>query len=707
MAAHYLPNLRKIITKKKKKAKPARTWLSEPLDFHTERSRASTVSAGAAHASEPPNPLVPFGNPLRPQLIRQRVAAAVPVPEELQHWAHAIPWRGVIYVAVAVALVVGVCGGALIVASNTGARKPVCDKACMEYTTLLGKTMNWSVAPCQDFHGFVCGKMKDNETSVRHLMNRRFLTAVLEAARREDIPAEGQTAAQRAARLFKTCDDVVTQDTDYVPRLRGYMRDANLHWPQHPLKRGTDSVDVLTSMLEISDKWGWPCLFEFYTEGVRGYTFELHVRPTLHLEEFQDKAIALGVGSPAHRKYFETLYTHYGGGVSDGVTFEEMVDYEVEIMDPLMYAYFLPPETFVYQRVPSDTSGMWERWTSTIAKHYGLTGNELIEIITTKRQYFDMILELIATKENIVELVIGWLCVQYTSWFSNRQLIANFYNYSTDIAELHRRICLAYTLSRTGIALFVPFMQRIYTEPVREDASRIALAVRRTVYQTLGESTYPWLELGSVFIYFDTAVAHDLEARYAHFPDMEASFVKNQRDANKAHRLTDLRAIAPMDPSWVLVDDLYRPRPLEDRADYALKPSILTSPMYDVSAPTPVRLGTFGVEVAKATVHTYEGQVDTSAEWIEEVEHNALTAVALDVALSVLKQGPSFDSDRLPNVPLTGHQLFYVIHCYTYCGDQGSRSSCNEPLRHKEDFASAFSCAAKSNMRSEYQCKSF
>ncbi|KAL1469004.1 hypothetical protein MTO96_041105 [Rhipicephalus appendiculatus] len=354
-----------------------------------------------------------------------------------------------------------------------------------------------------------------------------------------------------------------------------------------------------------------------------------------------------------------------------------MVDYEVEIMHPVMSAYFLPPETFVYQRDPSDTSGMWERWATTIATHYDLKGNELVEIITTKRQYFHIVLEVIATKEGILELVIGWLCVQYTSWFSNRQLISNFYNYPEDIDQLHQRICLAYTLSLTGIALFVPFVQRIYTEPVRQDVSRIASVVRRTVYQTLGESTYPWLDLSSAFIYFDTAVAHDLEARYSHFPDMEASFVKNQRDATKAHRQTNLWAITPLDPSWVLVDDLYQPRMLEDRADYALKPSILTPPPC------------------------------TTPEWVEEVEHNALTAAALDVALSVLKQTPSFDNDRLLNVPLTGHQLFYVIHCYTYCGEQGGRSSCNEPLRHKEDFAVAFSCPAKSNMRSKYQCKSF
>ncbi|KAL1468878.1 hypothetical protein MTO96_041200, partial [Rhipicephalus appendiculatus] len=275
MAAHYLPNLRKIITKKKKKVKPGRTKLSEPLDFHTERNRVPTITSGVAHATEPPNPPVPIGNPLRPQLISHRVAAAVPVPKELQHWVDTVSWRRVIYVAVAVAVVASICGAALIVASKTGRQKPVCDEACMQYTTLLGERMDWSVAPCEDFHSFVCGKMKSNETSVRHLLNRRFLSAVLEAARHEDIPAEGQTAAQRAARLFKTCDDVVTQDTDYVPRLRGYMRDANLHWPQHPETRDTATVDVLTSMLEISDKWGWPCLFEFYTEGVRSdNTFE-------------------------------------------------------------------------------------------------------------------------------------------------------------------------------------------------------------------------------------------------------------------------------------------------------------------------------------------------------------------------------------------------------------------------------------------------
>ncbi|KAL1482715.1 hypothetical protein MTO96_033606 [Rhipicephalus appendiculatus] len=82
-------------------------------------------------------------------------------------------------------------------------------------------------------------------------------------------------------------------------------------------------------------------------------------------------------------------------------------------------------------------------------------------------------------------------------------------------------------------------------------------------------------------------------------------------------------------------------------------------------------------------------------------------AAAVDVGLSLLKQVPSYETDRLPDVPLTGRQLFYVSQCYTHCGEQYGPMLCNEPLRHKEDFASAFSCPPKSGMRSQYQCNSF
>ncbi|XP_075529262.1 endothelin-converting enzyme 2-like isoform X1 [Dermacentor variabilis] len=723
---HYLPRLRRLATRKKK-PKPQLARRSQSLDFHTERTRSSTASCAAPIEM----PSRPIDHGLRPPGIRERVATAVLVPEELRHCAENFPWRRAMHVAIASAVIVGMCVAALIVAWKAGVEPPICDEGCMLYTKLLNETMDWSVDPCQDFYRFVCGRLK-NKSSVRRSISDRFIQAVADIARQEDVSAEGQTAAQKAARLFKSCEEIVTKYMDYAPRIRGYMRDANLHWPQHPKTRGIESVDVFRSILELNDKWGWPCLLELSPNYVSETMFEVVVRPTRGLDRFQHHVVTLGVGSAAHRTYFDALYDHYGGGILNGVTFEEMLSYEHDIMLPLLEAYHAPPRRYVFERNHSDTSGTWERWTSDIQGFYGLTGNERIEIATNHDEYFKQMIELIKTKETIVELVIGWMAVQFTAQFANRQLIANHYNTLEGIEELHRRDCFAFASYLMGAALFLPFLERFYSEPVRTDARRIAREVRRTVYQRLDRATYPWAELDVAFKYIEIARVDDIEARFSKYPEMEASFLKNLRDAIKANHRADIDDIGAMPQPWLFENDFYHPHIKGDRIDYALKPSILMTPMYHMTAPMPVRLATFGVEVAKATIESYmelrfqghgtdlldkfqfcfvdmkdkQRQEERTPQWISLVKTNMVDSFALDIALLVLKLVPSFDEDRLQNVPLTGHQLFYVVHCYTHCAEENGTSLCNDPLKHKEDFANVFSCPSYSYMRLE-KCPSF
>ncbi|XP_075741786.1 uncharacterized protein LOC119187783 [Rhipicephalus microplus] len=243
---------------------------------------------------------------------------------------------------------------------------------------------------------------------------------------------------------------------------------------------------------------------------IRVVCYTIVVKPTRGLDLFKTTVLRLGLGSPAHRQYFETLYTHYGAGVTDGVTFEDMLGFEAEVLEPLLQLYSMPARAYVFERSPYDTSGTWERWTTTIARHYDLTGSEEITISTSHREYFLVALQLIAQKETVVELVIGWLCVQLTLWFANRQLIANYHGYGADVVAQHQRACLSFTLAIMGVALFVPFVASVYTEPVRADAARIARAVRRTVYQSLDRATYPWFEMDVVFSIMNIASAHDL-----------------------------------------------------------------------------------------------------------------------------------------------------------------------------------------------------
>ncbi|KAH7970653.1 hypothetical protein HPB49_013218 [Dermacentor silvarum] len=247
---------------------------------------------------------------------------------------------------------------------------------------------------------------------------------------------------------------------------------------------------------------------------------------------------------------------------------------------------------------------------------------------------------------------------------------------------------------------------------------------RRTYFQTL------YAHYGGGVL---DSVTFEEMLGFSKYPDMETSFVKNLRDAIKAKHRTPNEDIGAMPPPWLLGGNLYHALITRDRFDHALKPSILVPPMYHLTAPLPVRLGTFGVEVAKATIESYmelrfeghrtdtldgfqycffdiknkERKEDLSPQWISLVQANMVDSAALDIALSVLKLGPSFDEDRLHDVPLTGHQLFYVANCYTHCGEGNDTSLCNEPLRRKEAFANAFSCHPHSHMRSDNKCPSF
>ncbi|XP_077490891.1 uncharacterized protein LOC144101624 [Amblyomma americanum] len=457
------------------------------------------------------------------------------------------------------------------------------------------------------------------DTSVEQIFSMLLPVLLCElrlADRHENFPAEGQTASQKAARLFRTCEEILLQDTDYTPRIRGYMRDANLNWPLP-----SASIDVFYSMVYVNQIFNWPSLLDFRVGFVRNNVFQIPV-----------------------------VFTH--------------------------------------------------------------------------KRYTSFLLAEVAYSEKYIELLLGWVVVQHTSRFANRQLIRNYYYDAENPEQPHRALCLETTIRLTGVALFAPMVQGIFTEQVRADQTHIVTAVRRTVFQTLARATYPWGDLDAVFHYIDRTRAEDIDARFSEYPDMESSFVKNLLDATRARHRTEGDLIGDLDPEWLRQTDFFRPLMLSDRTDYTLMPAIIGSPMYHVTAPAAVRLGTFGVEVARATVSAYKqlhlrghqpkawddfdscfSHVILNSGENQDQERRSVLAAALDVVATVLEQEGSQGAERLHDVPLSGRQLLYVAHCFTLCGHSGGKGACNVPLRHSEHFSRAFSCSQGSYMRSEDRCR--
>lgn len=57
-----------------------------------------------------------------------------------------------------------------------------------------------------------------------------------------------------------------------------------------------------------------------------------------------------------------------------------MLDFEAQVLDPLLQLYFSTPQIYVFERNQWGPPGMWERWSGTIARHYQLAVSDVVRL---------------------------------------------------------------------------------------------------------------------------------------------------------------------------------------------------------------------------------------------------------------------------------------------------------------------------------------
>ncbi|XP_077547719.1 uncharacterized protein LOC144159950 [Haemaphysalis longicornis] len=179
------------------------------------------------------------------------------MPDQLENWAERLHCKTLACVCVPVLVIAAAVGTAVTIALSGEVQESPCDADFMKYA----KLRVWQV-PRKSFNG------ADFNEVVKKIVH---------ATRTEIIPAERQTAVQKSARLCKSCEDIVTQDTDYTPRIRGYMRDMELPWPHRSNRNDQIAVEV---MIKAKLYWSWPSLVKIEFTDLGNGTTQVLLSPS-------------------------------------------------------------------------------------------------------------------------------------------------------------------------------------------------------------------------------------------------------------------------------------------------------------------------------------------------------------------------------------------------------------------------------------------
>ncbi|KAK8756626.1 hypothetical protein V5799_000674 [Amblyomma americanum] len=606
--------------------------------------------------------------------------------------------------------------------------------ACHAYSKNLLESINKSVDPCQSFTQFVCGGWEQKHlSSVRETHIFDILDNLRRTARAMEIPVRGQSEAQRAAKLFLSCDDVLNGRSDQLRAVKRALESAGIVWPEQPSK-----ADALHTLLHSSLVLGWGTLLDFVI--VRSPHQDALVikagRALLlvidHTRGFKTEA--------ARVSYFTQLWgsfqrDHSGHGTVT-VSYEDTVVIESLCMERLAKLYFTHERGSVLSQLEKvkDINGTRmtvNRWLTNLAI-LNITFPKGIHLTTTTSEYFGAVLDLWAELgEGRFHLLVSWCTVQVAALYANQELISNFYAHSPKMATTYHGIfCVSRTMYLSAHTLFSSYDADILQSDAGEDAQATILSVREAFRRRLMKWAYSdpnvtvvsnWSSLEAVFRNF---AATNYTSPFGDFSDMTDSLADNW------HKVTQLAGGATGTFAMpYLVYRLHYHVVLPDEQDFQLMPYALSFPLFHDELTAAINYGGLGAVVSRALgrlfIDAYETAGPALARRIEMVLNCVYGQAPTDEDTGVDTRAEAFGMsavvDAYKNVDppdqsvsgleeYTGTQLFFIALCYHKCRGRAKRNLetvCDIPFKYFPEFAAAFRCDPRTSMHPLQRCGLF
>ncbi|XP_072143738.1 uncharacterized protein [Dermacentor andersoni] len=630
-------------------------------------------------------------------------------------------------VLLALMLVVGIVKIAL--SPSSAAYKHCVAHACRAYSRQIISSINRSVDPCVHFTRFVCDGWQGHHNL--DVWERRFLHFInrLDARLKSiDVPAARQNEEQRAAAVYRSCDNVYSGKSDELPALKAALALAGIVWPQ-PYR----GADALFALLYSSLKLGWDAVASFRVAPRSGEAEdELVVSQGTSfglLREWfaQERATAV------QRDYYEYIRSQLTG--ENGTTVDDEVSYEFvwDIATPVTDA--LGPFFGFSEAAPLPANWLANsygailteaRWIEAL-RRVDITLPGGLRILAENRPFFETLLRMWEHYgEDNFHLFVSWCTVQVAVLYANRGLILNYYREIPNRATLYYK---AFCVSRAVFfsqAIIARYSGDVLKGSAAVVAKEIALSVRLAFSHRL--STWPyynenvtvvanWSSLESAFrhIEYDNERRTDGIAR-DDMPDMTDSFVANWQHSVRLNKTQQTVQLAyAMRRLWFFFS------PLGDN-DFHMMPYTLAFPFLDPNLPTAVNFGGFGSEVATAlgslfigSYMAYGNATDdffSCLKWGRSGKHDySETSVSgvfgYRALVDAYRQAPPTTLALKQLEHYSDMQPLFMSSCFLMCPGRGrgQQNECDLLAQHVPEFAETFKCSQEAIVNTTEQCQ--
>ncbi|XP_065289347.2 uncharacterized protein [Dermacentor albipictus] len=602
--------------------------------------------------------------------------------------------------------------------------------ACRAYFDGLNSSINHEVDPCLNFTLFVCdGWQRVHNLDVWEEQFQLFLSRLDVTLKSIKVPVSGQNDEQRAAVLYRSCEDVLQGRRDELAVVKAALDEAGIVWPQM-----TRDADVLRTLLYSSVKLGWDTVLSFDVVGGFGKAAEeIVVGPGRSFPFLRSEFTSRDTPSE-QRIYFEVLRSHFqrkDANISSIVTHEQTQDIAEPSMRNLSsyYSFGAWPPQLATWLVNASGAGLTEsRWLNAL-RSVNISLRDEVHISTTNVDYVKALLTLWEQHgEDAFHLFVSWCTVQVAALYANKDLIINYYYKSFEKAQVyHRAFCVSRTLFFSRQAPFERYVNDTLQENTAAIAKGIALSVRLAFFQRLSSWDHydenvmvvaKWNSLETAFRNFE----YDKHGNTAlggasdKIPDMTSSFVSNWQHSGLV-----------TDPDEVidLAYAIYHLRIFKldwKERDFEVMPYSLSFPLFDPDLPATVNYGGFGSGVVGALgalfLNSYWDQ-DNASQSLIACMQNSLPgrekyayyylqqAVGYRALVDAYRRnGPSSAWVLRGLEQFSDLQLLFIATCFGLCvGSHHVHNQCNLLMLHVPEFTEAFRCARKDHRDFPQQCQ--